>query len=226
MSRRFDVGDRVCVKRGAPEYTSKYEGCVGSVQRVFNRSGTSNVIGVNLKGHRNRCESGLFWFKPSSLMRVPETPAESESSFEFDFESEEITMFEKFNVAEVELAGDCSRSVLCALYDPYVVDDNVVVFTSNKGFSVGTIVEITCNNDAMQSQVPSGNEVVCKVDFTPYTQRKESRKRRAELKRKMDKKLREMQSMAVYEMFAEKDPTLKAMLDEFKGLDTSMQEDN
>ena len=39
----------------------------------------------------------------------------------------------------------------------------------------------------------------------------------------MDAKLREAQTMAIYEMFAEKDPALKGMLDEFKSLSSQIK---
>ena len=44
-----------------------------------------------------------------------------------------------------------------------------------------------------------------------------------ELKKQMDAKLHEAQSLAIYEMFAEKDPALKAMLDEFKTLHSAIK---
>ena len=61
-------------------------------------------------------------------------------------------------------------------------------------------------------------EVVCKVDFSAYTERKEKAEKMKHLKAEMDKRIKKLEEDAVYEMMAEKDSVLKEMLDEFKAL--------
>ena len=68
------------------------------------------------------------------------------------------------------------------------------------------------------SRVANGREIVTKVDMGTYENRIASRKRVSELKTAMDVRINKLQRMAVLEMFSEKDPEMKALLDEYKAL--------
>lgn len=61
-------------------------------------------------------------------------------------------------------------------------------------------------------------EIVCKVDFTAWNERRERAKRMNELQCMMNNRVRDLQETALLEMLASKDPELKAMLDEYKTL--------
>lgn len=61
-------------------------------------------------------------------------------------------------------------------------------------------------------------EIVCKVDFTAWNERRERAKRMNELQCMMNNRVRDLQETALFEMLASKDPELKAMLDEYKTL--------
>ena len=68
--------------------------------------------------------------------------------------------------------------------------------------------------------IPTGGlkEIVCKVDFTAWNERRERAKRMNELQCMMNNRVRDLQETALFEMLASKDPELKAMLDEYKTL--------
>lgn len=61
-------------------------------------------------------------------------------------------------------------------------------------------------------------EVICKVDTSSYDIRAEGRKRADEMKKKMDEIIREMDEVNKYEMYAERNPELRALLDNYKVL--------
>lgn len=92
----------------------------------------------------------------------------------------------------------------------------VVVDTQN-GFQLATV-------EGTASKIPDGiptgglKEIVCKVDFTAWNERRERAKRMNELQRMMNNRVRDLQETALFEMLASKDPELKAMLDEYKTL--------
>ena len=69
-----------------------------------------------------------------------------------------------------------------------------------------------------KKKVQCGREIVCRVDFSHFFARKEAVKKAVELKRNMEQRIREAQELALYEALAEKDPTLKSMLDEYRTL--------
>ena len=52
--------------------------------------------------------------------------------------------------------------------------------------------------------------------MTAYEERREKARKLAELKRKMDVKVQQLQQTAIYELLSEKDPELAALLNEFK----------
>lgn len=61
-------------------------------------------------------------------------------------------------------------------------------------------------------------EVICKVDTSSYDIRVEDRKRAADVKQKMDAMIKKMDEAIKYEMYAERNSELKALLDNYKEL--------
>lgn len=134
-------------------------------------------------------------------------------------EDDEI-MLKGFKVAGISfLEGVNTKTVYAyALYDDNIaVNDIVIVQSGHHGLGIAKVVSIS--DDALDvKHVQYGREIIAKVDFTAYEERKKKEERIKDLKKQMDAKVRELQNNAVYEMLAEKDPALKEMLDEFKTL--------
>lgn len=103
-----------------------------------------------------------------------------------------------------------------ALFDTDVNVDDLVLCDTSCGYSVAKVVEIVPKSEYEGVNVTK--EIVCKVDFTNFETRKENRAKAAKLKVDMDKKIKEMQELAVFEMMAEKNPELKEMLKAYKEL--------
>ena len=61
-------------------------------------------------------------------------------------------------------------------------------------------------------------EVICKVDTSAYDYRILKRKKAEKLKKEMDKMIKEMDESKKYEMYAEENPDLAEMLNEYKSL--------
>ena len=102
-----------------------------------------------------------------------------------------------------------------ALYDDTIQpEDTVVVQTGHHGMAVARIVALGEPN----GPVSHGREIICKVDLTAFEERKARAAQLVELKAKMDSKVQQLQKAAVYEMLAEKDPELAAMLQAYKSL--------
>ena len=100
-------------------------------------------------------------------------------------------------------------------YDAVSVDDMVVVDT-RYGFKLGKVAYITNKLPDNMNGKKVLKEVVTRVDLQAYNERKEKRERAETLKAKMDARVKELQEVAVFEMLAEKDDDLKALLEEYK----------
>lgn len=101
-----------------------------------------------------------------------------------------------------------------ACYDEVIVGDLVVVDT-RFGFKVAEVTSESYKGDFDGKKL---KEVVCKVDFSRFNERRAKAKRLEEIKAKMDQKVKQLQDLAIYEMLSEKDPELKSMLSELKDL--------
>lgn len=61
-------------------------------------------------------------------------------------------------------------------------------------------------------------EVICKVDTTAYDERVRKRKEAADIKKEMDKVIKQMDENMKYKIYAEENPELKKMLEKYKEL--------
>lgn len=218
---KFKDGEAVVVSDSAHEYKKRHIGKIGTIEYIFRKSNNSYMYGVRFESlHNPMSQKGLFWFEARSL--------DHQSNNILKIESEEIPMFENFIVAKVQFLDNPVPVYSFALYDTNIVaGDTVVVQTGSHGFALAKIHEVIEsgfeNFAEEKAKVTKGRQVVCKVDFSAYNARQEALRRANELKRSMDAVLREQQTMAIYEMFAEKSPSLKAMLDEFKTLNSQIK---
>lgn len=121
-----------------------------------------------------------------------------------------------YNVAMVQfLQGtNTTTKYAFALFDNEVTYGNLVLCDTSNGYGVGRVMDIVSQDDYKGTQVTK--EVICKVDFTAFEQRKENRAKAQKIQKEMDKKIKDMQEMMLYEMMAEKNPELKEMLEQYK----------
>lgn len=184
------------------KYDNRFEGYLGVVE---NSSGT--CYGVKFEGHYNgKSSTGLYWY--------------DEEDLEFIDGDENVMLShdENFIVAKVKfLGGSNSDKEYCyALYDMSVkADDLVVVQTGHHGIALAQVSSV---GGYAKDRVKCSREIISKVDMTDFNARQEKRKALAQLKADMDKKVKELQETALYELLAEKDPDLSAMLAKYKAL--------
>lgn len=109
-----------------------------------------------------------------------------------------------------------------AIYDDgrkYYPGDSVIV----SGAASGMVQKIEEIIDPEEATNRMGNknitaEVIAYVDMSAYEERVEKRKTAEKLKKNMDKVIKEMDESSKYEMYAERNPELKEMLDTYKKL--------
>lgn len=128
-----------------------------------------------------------------------------------------------YRVAKVRFLEGCNthNTYNYALFDDEIqLYDNCVVKSANHGFGIASIEEIIDNINDISVTDSNGNirEIVCKIDMSAFHKRIKDRQRVSQLKKEMDKKVKELQGLALYKMMAETSPELKTMLSEYEEL--------
>lgn len=202
MSRYFKTGDRVRVI--CPQkYKEDCFGWLGEIVRIYDTH-----YAVAIDGRKNpKLGHGLYWFDANQL--------------EFDDEHSimevKTMLFGNYMRAGIRfLTGDNKNTEYhYALFDACADrEDMVVVKTGHHGFALAQIVSIDDNTRLIQCD----REVVCRVNMEDYYRRKETAARVSELHAQMEKKAQQMQTISLYEMLAKTDPSMEAMLAEYKKL--------
>ena len=133
-------------------------------------------------------------------------------------ENNNMAITGNFKVAKVKfLSGsNTSSEYEYAMFDDYQIGDTVVVSSANHGLGLAKITAIIDKDKAQTKKFE--REIVCKVDMEPWETRKKNRAKMQELNNRMEKRVQELNKLAVFEMMAAKDESLKEMLEEYKGL--------
>lgn len=121
-----------------------------------------------------------------------------------------------FNVSTNGAFANTGKEYCFICYEDVKAGDIVVVETQF-GMQLVTVVGFTSK---IPANIPKNNmkEVVAVVNTAAFIARKEKAQRINELKLKMKKRVQQLQEDAIYEMMAEKDNELSAMLKEYKDL--------
>lgn len=202
------VGDRVLIV----SKTSKYRGCEAIVARTYP---FRNQVGLYPVGHEDKYRPAQYeWEYDHYLILVYDSV-------------KKITEYEKGGHTMAKLTGYKQVAVIkqgygtyhFAIYDDgyeYKAGDSVVVSGNNQ---VQTINEIITPEEAAERFSKSITaEVICPVNLSAYKDRVEKRKAADKLKKSMDKIIKEMDENSKYDMYAERNPELKEMLETYKTL--------
>lgn len=195
----YEIGDVVKVV-SCSKYKGKYIGVIGTVEKTGYDS-----VGVKLKGFTNKnSRYGLFWFDEDELAWMKTK------------HKEEIYMDKNYRPVIINFLNGANTNVpyTYAAYEDYAEGDYVVVHIGHHAMAIAKVKAMGNEDD----KVEYGREIICKIDMTAYNARKARAERRAELKSKMEAKVKELQETAIFEMLAKEDAGLAEMLKEFKEL--------
>lgn len=208
--KKIKVGDKVLIV----SKTSKYRGCEAIVARTFLYR---NQVGVYPIGHEDIYHPAQYsWDSDKYLVLV------YDSVQKIDDVKGENNMAKLTGYKQVAAIKQGYSTYYYAIYDDgrkYYQGDSVIVSGAASGM-VQTISEII---DPEEAASRMGNksitaEVIAYVDTSAYEERVAKRKEAAELKKKMDQVIKQMDESNKYEMYAERNPELKEMLDTYKQL--------
>lgn len=206
VCRTYRVGTRVVVNSKCVSYKrSPVTGFTGTV--VNNSSyGAFGKLAVELYNRRNPMSaSGCFYFRPEELDIVDDNMEENNM--------QNITNY--INIVRIQYLNSNTQSgYYYANFDATLKEGDLVVVKSlNHGLGLAKVTEIV---DATDIGTP--REIVAKVDTADYDTRVATRKAAAELKAKMDQRAKQLQDVALYQLLAEKDSEMAALLAQYRDL--------
>ena len=106
-----------------------------------------------------------------------------------------------------------------ALYDDDIKVGDYVLVTGKLCSQIKQIKNIITIDEARESYKDNIiAEVKCKVDLSAYDQRVKNRIEAEKLRQKMDEEIKKMDELNKYEMYADRNPVLKEMLEQLKKL--------
>lgn len=199
---KFKSGDRVRVIN----QKCKTWGELGRVTSVYTSYGGEYSKGcyVILDTGRN------VYFNCKSLTKISENTKE---------ENNAMVVTGDFNVVKVKFLSGTNTNVeyeYASFEDNLNIGDTVVVSSANHGLGLAKVSAFVDKDKAVTKKFE--REIVCKVDMSPYNTRREKRAKAADLNNRMNQRVQELNKLAVFEMMAEKDDSLREMLEEFKAL--------
>lgn len=210
QKQSLKAGDKVLIisKR------SKYRGCEAIIARTFLYR---NQVGVYPIGYEDIYHPAKSKSKYDHYLTLVYDSVQKISDKEGENIMAKLTGYKM--VAAIK-QGCCIYYY--AIYDDgrtYLPGDKVIVSGAANG-TVHTISEIITPEEASDRM---GNknitaEVIAYIDTSAYDDRVERRKEADNLKKKMDKLIKEMDENNKYEMYAERNPELKEMLETYKKL--------
>lgn len=209
MKKTFKKGDRVKVTRKGLKTT----GLTGTVHAISYRQSGTVTVDVRIP----------LWGILSYNSRSLKLEGNNTNNIETN-KGENDMLMGNYGICKVKFieGANTSKEYYYALYDNNITfDDYVVVKSANHGFGIARVTEIVANEQITQSMrdyCNEGREVVSTFDMSAYEQRVEKRKQAKQLKSEMNRKMKEVQELAMFEMMAEKNPELKEMLDSYKAL--------
>lgn len=208
----LEVGTVVQMTRDAPYKEYKvFKGDIGIINYVAKTGKYSIHIYGKFNPHiyyngRSCGEDGDFWI-----------PFEYVKKYNCDKGESNMKLSGYNKVAAIEY---CNKDYYYALYDNDVeIGDNVLVtgqLVNKQDLTVKDIITLDKAREVFSGSICE--EVKCKVDLSAYNRRIECRKEAEKLREKMDEEIKKMDELNKYEMYADRNPVLREMLEQLKSL--------
>ena len=208
---KIKVGDKVLIV----SKKSHYKGCEAIVAHTFLYR---NQVGVYPIGHEDKYHPARYEWEHDRYLRLVYDSVQKISNKE----GENIMATKLTGYKQVAAIKQGYSTYYYAIYDDgrkYYPGDNAIV----SGAASGMVQKIEEIIDPEEAAKRMGNksitaEVIAYVDTSAYEERVAKRKEATELKKKMDQVIKQMDESNKYEMYAERNPELKEMLDTYKQL--------
>lgn len=216
----FSIGMTVYIIGHNNRTNSQYNNIIGregTIMLMFN-----GHIGLKVKGIKNSTSSYGYFYVQKEHIQIP-----NKNNNEGEFDMSKINNYKgSYKIATIIfLDSDGCRWYNYRLYNDgveYKEGDIVAVMSAHHGIGIARIKGIyepdAPEVNSVLNSDNSSREIICRIDMTKYNERKEKAQKISTLKGQIDKKVKELQGVALYELMAKDSPELQEMLDEYKQL--------
>lgn len=205
--------------------STKYYGLVGKTGTIRSAYDSDGKIsfGIEITNVTNKnSQYGYFYFSQKEINiqdQLIETEKENEMSYNHN------SYKGKYRIATIQFLDHPTYEIKYRVYDDgfdYKVGDYVVVHPAHHNWTIAKIKAIYDYDSAVVADsaitVDEAREIICPIDISKFNERERKAKEIVKLKKEMDKKVKELQGVALYELMAEKSPELQEMLTQYKTL--------
>lgn len=221
------IGSKVCIV-SSPNIYEPYD-LVGRIGKIID----VNIINKTTYGVKLDCglinagrDDGLFCLNENNFCVI--FPPQKPSSLTNDItyinlkekeENENMAALTGYKAVAVIKQGCYNKDYHFAIYEDgtdYKPGDMVKVSGGNGFDVIKEVITPEEVHERFKKNITA--EVICKVDTTAYDERVRKRKEAADIKKEMDKVIKQMDEKMKYEIYAEENPDLKDMLRKYMEL--------
>lgn len=206
------INERV-LRRSSPKYKNLFN-AIGVIRAVYD-----DKFGVDIRDiFNNDSQYGYFYLREDEFYL--QSDLKKESNMNTNMNTYDSNAYKgRFRIALIQFLDGSECKVNYRVYDDgfeYKEGNLVIVKPAHHDMTIARIKSLYDYDNIFPHD--ENREVVCPIDISKYQERCNKAKEISKLKREMDKKVKELQGVALYEMMAQHSPELRDMLTQFKEL--------
>lgn len=206
------INERI-LRRSSPKYKNLFNE-IGVIRAVYD-----DKFGVDIRDiFNNDSQYGYFYLREDEFYL--QSDIKKENNMNTNMNTYDSNAYKgRFRIALIQFLDGSKYEVNYRVYDDgfeYKEGDLVVVKPAHHDMTIARIKFLYDYDNILNHD--ENREVICPIDISKYQERDKKAKEISKLKREMDKKVNELQGVALYELMAKHSPELRDMLTQFKEL--------
>jgi hypothetical protein len=196
------VINKTILSRSSRKYVALF-GETGIIRSVYKTN-----VGVEIPNKKNNNSSyGYFYLKRFEFdIQIDEN--KKENNMNTNMNTYDSNAYKgRFRIAIIQFLDGSKYEVHYRVYDDgfeYKAGDLVVVKPAHHDMTIARIKFLYDYDNILNHD--ENREVVCPIDISKYQERDKKAKEISKLRREMDKKVKELQGVALYELMAQHSP--------------------
>lgn len=202
------------LNRKSKKYFNLYRS-KGTIRSIYESN-----IAVEIYNVKNKDSTFGYFYLRFEELDIQTDDNEKENNMNANMNTYDSNAYKgRFRIALIQFLDGAKYEVNYRVYDDgfeYKEGDLVVVSPAHHDMTIAKIKFLYDYDNILTHD--ENREIVCPIDISKYQERDKKAKEISKLRREMDKKVKELQGVALYELMAQHSPELRDMLTQFKEL--------